>query len=473
MDDDKQLNDNDDQSLNNQADSNYNEQVNNDNESVQPIPDQTPELQQNYSQSEEHLPGTFITKGTKTKRRLRLGKKPTIIILIILALLIVAGAVYWFFIKDSNKSADQPKTNNSAQKASADDAEPEPVKDLVADNVVYTYHEKDTDPVGIYWRPASGGERNLVMTLPNGHYMGYSDIRGQYVAFNTTSGIVPTAGDAVWFSSDGGKSYKKVFTADNDKKVMSLKISASEPKIAISYPNDSQTADLLEINPNTQESKKIFSGNQPVLFVEAYDSKSQRVVYSEASCYGCGDQAGKPVVYRDIKNGTDKEIIKSTDTLLKTPKKVNADFTEIIAMRITKEYKDNSEYDNFSLSAPYSLIAVDIARGQEKTLATFGEKQTNPNTDAVYSSIGYMADGKTPYYVLDKRIFMVKSGAPSLLFESPSAIYGEYFVSANDLVIAIGPYNNFNVIDYLLRDQKNNQVLSGDDKTTILGITTK
>ncbi len=472
MDDDKQLNDNDDQSLNNQADSNYNEQVNNDNESVQPIPDQTPELQQNYSQSEEHLPGTFVTKKNKTKRRLRLSKKPTIIILIILALLLVAGVVYWFIIKDPNKSADQPaQTNNSTQKASADESEPEPAKDLVADNVIYTYHEKDTDPVGIYWRPASGGERNLVMTLPNGHYMGYSDVSGQYVAFNTTSGIGPTDGDVVWFSSDGGKSYKKIFSAKDGRDVTSVKISVNEPRVVI---GQAQPAEAIEINPENSESKKLFSANTGGVFVRAYDSKNQKIIYSEG-CWNCDGNLGNTVFYKDLKNNATKELIKSSETVLKRLVTVNSDFTEVLVKGDTKDKSIISinSFLEYYLGTPYSLISVDIASGEEKTLATFGEKQTNPNTDAAYGSVGYMADGKTPYYVLDKRIFMVKSGGPSLLFESPSAIYGEYFVSANDLVMAIGPYNNFNVIDYLLKDQKNNQVLSGDDKTTILGVTTK
>lgn len=461
MDDDKQSNDNNDQPLDGQVDNN------------QPVFDQVPESQNNFSQSEEHVPGTFITKGTKTKRRLRLGKKPTIVILIILALLVGVGVVYWFVIKDSNKSSNQPtQANNSTQKSSADDTEPESPKDLVADNVIYAYRVKDTDPVGLYWRPAGGGERNLVMTITDGNYMGYSDVRGQYVAFNTSAG---SASESVWFSNDSGKNYKKIFSAESGKSITSVKISINEARVVVGQSsNSSQPAEAIEINPENSESKKLFSADTGGVFVRAYDSKNQKIIYSEG-CWGCDGNLGNTVFYKDMSKGTTKELIKSSDIIIKELVAVNSDFTEALVRGTTKDdsIAPTDSFYGFYLGAPYSLISVDIASGQEKSLATFGEKQTNSSAEALYSSVGYMADSKTPYYVLDKRIFMVKSSGSSLLFESPSAIYSEYFVSANDVVMAVGPYNNFNVINYLLKDQKNNQVLSGDDKTTILGVTTK
>lgn len=409
-------------------------------------------------------------------------KKLYIIIGAILAILLAVSA-YFLLRKDNSKTTQANTATSQTTKNKPIDTkkDQEVAKEQVADNVVYSFTESDNKPYSVFWRPASAGQRTLSTTMSNKTRSGYSDVKMGNVAYVSSPDSGATDSLAVYFSKDSGKTFKKIYSLPVNKEtsqvgdqITSIKISNDGSKVVVGYlPGDSSNQ-VTEINPDTLATKKLFTSTKAGVFITAYDSVSEKIIYSEG-CFNCDGNIGNTVVVRNLKTGQIKELVKSTDTMIKQSVSVNADFTELLVEGVTKDLNSavKDSFFGYYMGAPYTVISVNIDSAVEKSIASFGEKQKDPNSPAVHSSIGYMADGKTAYYALDKQVYSLSSGKPTLLYEAPKGLYSVYFVSDASVVAGYGTYNDFVLNNFSTKDKKVTQILSGDNKTSIFGVTTK
>lgn len=421
-------------------------------------------------------PDLDIDRSTKPHSN----KKLYIIIAIVFVVLVVVSA--YFFLKKDDKtntktnSASSQNTQQSVQNSTkSTDVE---AKSLLAENVVYSFRDADTKPYSLFWRSASGGERTLSQTLATKMSVGFSDVKGSVIGYVSAPNYGATDKESLWVSTDYGKTYKKLYTPVitnqlDSYSITSLKISEDLTKIAIGQVRGTGS-EAIEIDIATGATKQLFTSTQRGTFINAYDSKNQKVIYSEG-CFQCDGNIGRTIYLKDLAKNTNKELIKSSEILVKNFVSVNKDFSEVLVMGMTKDAKANiqNSIDGSYLGAPYSVITINLTDMSEKTLASYGSKPTNLDAPALYNSIGYMNDQKTPYYALDKQIFSLSGSKPSLLFESTKSIYDVYFVSNESVIYGAGDYKNFTLNNFSIKDKKDTLILNGDSNTSIIGLTTK
>jgi hypothetical protein len=117
--------------------------------------------------------------------------------------------------------------------------------------------------------------------------------------------------------------------------------------------------------------------------------------------------------------------------------------------------------------APYNIKQINLADGKVKTLKTIGKTGER----LVTLSLGFMADGKTPYYVAEKTISALNGTQESVLFESTKDyIYAAYYVSNDTLYFSLGSDNPTSIYFYKNSDKKLTQLLKETKVLRIIGI---
>src|SRR5690606_9742007 len=111
----------------------------------------------------------------------------------------------WYFVfKD--------KGQDTSQSTSTEQQVEEQELLTLPDTVAYAYRESDSEPYKIYTRPATGGERTEVMTLPDDSYISQSAVHGRQIAFAVEPGSESSEKMTVYYSSDSGASFNKIYT---------------------------------------------------------------------------------------------------------------------------------------------------------------------------------------------------------------------------------------------------------------------
>lgn len=389
-------------------------------------------------------------------------KKKLLIIITALALLLLAGAAVWYFIlNDDNGGTQQnqePANQNSAEI---------PQYQGVPDRVAYAYRDSDVLPYTLYFRPAIGGERTEVMTLPEGSYISQSTVKGNKVALAIQAEAGGDAPSSILYSSDGGASYQKIYEAADamdegqlGEQVTSMVFSSDETTLLAGILGPEFAGNkVTEFQLDGLDSKVLFEAEENGIFLKGYDRQAQRILYFDG-CYNCDGNLFSQLKLYDVSSGSSSVIYTSETGDLKFS--ISPEYSEIL---IADGQLDNSgDGMGVALQPPFEIKKISLSdTSQVETLET---------VDQQVLDVGY-TQGGTPYYAGEQAV--VKLGdSPGTVYETAGSISypGVYFVGEDSVVVATGEPIDF-LLDYYEQSSEAVNILAGDSNTVIFGVTIK
>ncbi len=389
------------------------------------------------------------------------GKKSIKILLIIIALAFAAVVAWWFFIKkDASNTANAP-TPSSSQTSQLASYTPE--------NVAYAFKAKDSDPYIAFIRPATGGERVAAKTLIASEPIMDSDVYGTNVVFVTSKSI--------YVSTDSGKTYTAVFDLAAGEQVTSVKFSTDGKTIAYGSLPDKPRKNIVKTMDLTgKNTKDLFTSTQAGVFIHAYSSSKNKIAYQEG-CYGCDGGPGSPVI-RDLTTNKVAEPFKDVNVSSNIIQEVavNSEFSSLIYLKSTANTAGDQAVSAF-FGAPYTINTINLSDNKSlevTSIGTKGEKASNGTLKTREVHVGFVAGTNTAYYSADKQLFTVKSGKPSLTFESTNNILLLPFVGTEEVIVGIGKdTSDYTLSNYNFASKKSIKIFQGDNNTVIFGVTTK
>jgi hypothetical protein len=407
------------------------------------------------------MPEPTIQKLPKSKMKLW-------IIGAVAALLIAGGLLWYFELREKDTTSPQANQNNNSDGSNSQTEQLQGLPDLVA----YAHRDNDKDPYKLFTRPATGGDRTEVMTLPANMYISYYVVQGNQVAFVLEPGENAADKLTIYYSSDAGKSYSKIYTSSSDiddnsgigEQVSSLVFSSDGKSLVIGLlpsiiGGNNQVTEIALTGSN--ETKTLFTSDKAGVFLQGYDRTKQRAVYF-TGCYNCDGNVSNPLFVRDG-NGAESVLYESEVGFLNVA--VKSDFNSVVISEGTHD--PAVEGLGETTKAPYTIFNLDIASKEKKTLGTISESNV--------LDVGYGATGD-PYVATYKKVVSF-AGKTSTLFETSSSIYygGVPFVGKDSVVVLIGSQTSadFTLNYFKVGEAEPVKLLSGDGNTVILGVTQK
>ncbi|HUP26434.1 MAG TPA: hypothetical protein VM124_02175 [Candidatus Limnocylindrales bacterium] len=434
---------------------------------IDPDLEQKPNIEPSAQQSTDNPQPTVSPHPSKSR------KKPIIILTV---LILIIGGSLAFKIATKKKPNNAATTQQNAPKTAATEKSTTSGPQTIA----YATSETDSSQPILYWRPATGGERIQSLKLDQGSYITDQIVRGNQVVVGVQASAGNTFGPQIWHSTDNGKSYTKIFEAKKTSgnlgdQITSIVFANDGKSLAVALlPEDGKNTvkEIVLDTPHTV--KDLFTSDSRGVFLEAYIPSSKQVLYF-TGCYNCDGNSRTKLWSTNIATKSTKIILDGQDTNYAI--RASQDGQSLLAMKGTLDPAlDVEGIGGMYQGPPYTLITVDLSSGKETTLTTFGKKGTRKPDGSLNTSsatFGYMADGKTPYYVIDNQIYKVNSTSPSLLFEATKPIMEAYYVSDDMVYVTTGVYNNFVLDKFVIPTKTLTTILNGDDKTRIFGVTAK
>ncbi len=413
-----------------------------------------------------------ITNTPKSSSKQNNGKK-IIKILLVLILLAGIGFAAWYFLVKNKDSA----TNSTIQQPAQQAVTPENTN--TPDTVVYAYHEKDTDPYTIYWRPATGGDRTEITKLSKNEVINQFDVQQNVVAYNTDAGIN--------VSTDGGRTFNEVIQfdkADNGNtlgdQLTSLQISKEGTTIVYGFLKANTTSgnEVTSINLDGSDKKVLFTSKKPGVFIEAYSEQANKMVYWEG-CYNC-DGNFVDLKIRDLETDKITTIEANFKNTVYGSRSfaISDDFSTLVAAQGTI---DNSVDGGvgIALTGPFTINKFDLKTLEKTKVATVGSaNEKNPNGTPKYREVlvGFVAGSNTSiYYTDDESIYTSDdSSQPSLMFSANKNILYAPFIGSDSAITGSGDdTSDYLLTNYDVATKKTVEIFAGDNNTIIIGVATQ
>ncbi len=416
----------------------------------------------------EDLNNNSVQRSEKPKS----GKKVFIILLILIMLAGIGFATWYFLIK--NKDSGNNTTNQQPTQQAV-----VPENTNTPDTVVYAYHEKDTDPYTIYWRPAEGGERSKIATLQKNEVINQFDVQKNVVAYATDSGIN--------VSTDGGRTFSPVVTfekADNGNtlgdQVTSLQISKEGSKIAYGFLKANTTSgnEATTINLDGSDKKILFTSKKVGVFIEAYSEKANKMVYWEG-CYNC-DGNLVDLKIRNLETNKDTTIEANLKNTVYGSRSfaISDDFTTLVAAQgIIDSSVDGGV--GIALTGPFTINKFDLKTLEKTKIATVGSaNEKNANGTPKYRDVlvGFVAGSNTSiYYTDDESVYTSDDGSqPTMMFSANKNILFTPFIGTDSAITGSGEdTSDYLLTNYDVATKKTTKIFAGDNNTLIMGVSTK
>lgn len=389
-------------------------------------------------------------------------KKPVLLaICVALAIILIVGLPLLFMMYGKSTPNDHETHSSEQQSKAAIFSQPE--------NLVYARGDGKDAPYTLYAKSVTSDTQTEAMTLPSGvSFTGYpgSVIHGNQVAIATTDAA--TTQDSIYYSTDSGKSYKKIYTGGQGAQITSLAFASNGKALAMGLnPSLTSGNQVTELSLNDDHSTKtLFKIDEAGVFLKGYDQEKQEVIYF-SGCYNCDGNMARDLRLYDI-------AAKKQETLYSAANRIdglaiNADFTKILVAEGTLSQATNEQpYD--LTKAPYVLASLDIANKTKETVITID--------GGTLQEIGYTPDGK-PYALTNKRAFTIADGKMNTLFETTEAISypaTNLFVGDSATVVGIAPTDTDRPNRVLYSKDNGTEpteLIKLNDATILLGVTRK
>jgi hypothetical protein len=378
-------------------------------------------------------------------------KKPLVILLV---LILLAGACYgaWYIYQQQQT---EPVANN--QEAASAPTEAEPTYE--ANTLAYVFRESEDLPYSLFWRPVSGGERSQSLKLNRNTTITTSDIHGANVAFATE--------DSIYVSADSGETYEEIIELKPGERVTSIKFNVAGDRLGVALlPDSSEANKVVSYELDGNNPTDIFTADKASVVINGWGDK--RVFFSEG-CIDCDGQK-TPNSY-DVATKEFEEIKFSDAEIGINTITVSDDLSKVIIL-------NSQEAENtIGTAPPYQIEILDVASGEKTLLSTIGEEnEKNPNgTLKTYViETGFLTGTNTPYYTDENELYVVKDSTPSKAFESEKEIQYVEYVSDDNIIVGTGDsLTNYTLVNFSTSSQESTTLISADENTTLLGITTK
>ena len=394
-------------------------------------------------------------------------------VLLILLLLAGAGAAaYYYFIKSKDSS-------NQQQTTTTDEPQQVVENSYTPDTVAYAYHEKESDPYTVFWRPADGGDRTQVTKLEKNDYITQFDALLNIVAYSTTKGV--------FSSTDGGRTYTQIADLESSgsealgDQITSLSISRDGKKIAYALlPGKGQEKPkntVFSIDPDGQNKTEMFSVEKAGVFIEAWNNEKNKMVYW-SGCYNC-DGNLVDLQVRNLATNKDRQISSSLKNNIYDGNTIDVS-NDISTLVVAEGTPSNDSLGvGLTLEAPFAINKYDLSSLDKTDVATVGQAgEKNPNGTPKYREVlvGFtnVKDSSTVFYTDDEDLYTYDDIKPVLVFSANKNILLAPFVGINTFITGSGD----DTTDYLLTnynsdDKKSKQIFAGDNNTVLFGVTTK
>ena len=383
------------------------------------------------------------TKPTAPPKKSKKG-----LVLLLIILLLVAGGGGWYYyqnIQETTETSTAPTT------------ETEPAAPTYqANTVAYAYRESDSVPYDVFYRPAAGGDREEVQKLNRNQTITNSDVSGDSVAF--------AADDSVFVSTDSGATYTEIIDLTGGEKVTSLAFNVAGDKIAVGV-NSNSTATLKSYDLTGENPEDIYDTKKAGIYVEGWNDDT--IVMSEG-CFEC-DGFPTPFVYDREEDALTEITYEAAEDQLITMEASN-DLSTIILTAAP------ANSDGLGRMVPYTVLSYDVASDESTEIQTIGESdETNENgTAKTYDvMIGFFAGTNTPYYAVENELYKVEDDNAVLFYESDNTIFNVQYASDDTVIASTGKQQaDYNLVNYSVADEETTTILSGDNNTVLLGVTT-
>ena len=419
--------------------------------------------------SQEQEPTPTPEQPVPQAVQVKKSKKPLIITLVILAVLVIAGCAAWFWWSAKQTA---PKVSNDLGSTKL----PPKSKSVEPNTVVYSYRPVNSQAqYDLAWRPADGGEQQNSATKA---YVSSALTYGNQVVIETYTGTdkqPPT----LLYSSDGGKTYKTLYTgkapaSENDfgDQITGMQFASDGKSIVFALlPNNSKNTVKQIYFDKPNEVIDLMTTDARGVFLMGYNAKVHKLYFFEG-CYNCDGNGASVSVYAydtvkkqrsTLVNGADKHLgivaNKSATKLVITAPTVDK----------TKTSDDGAgSFWGYYVGAPFTVSVFDLESATNTDISTV----VGSETDNAYVRAGFMADDTTPYYYKNNQLYSFGKASSTLLYEAGQPFYEVHYVSPTTVFAATGTYENYTLNRFSVKTQETKQILTAKgDATRILGIT--
>ena len=432
-----------------------------------------------YSKEDEMLAGAsknleepFFEEDSLKKKK-RWVKKLFIILLILILVGSLSGGAYYLIVKKkifAKNTTSQPSNMGSTTNQQANvNTIP---KSTTPDAVVYAYKAADKDPYSLYYRPAIGGDRKEVQKLEKDFVIMNHDVVSQNVVLANENKI--------YASIDGGKSYKSIYTTSAGGVINSLKLSSEGDRLAVGLVPDfgnNVKGKVFTIDLSGSDKKDLFDADKYAIYLIGWSNTRQQLAYSEG-CYAC-DGGRAAFKLRDLKTKTSKDLIPGTNIkTLGYGQAVSDDLTKLVFVESTYDSAIKTEGPpGYYSAAPYKIKTLDLTTNKSTDYATIGTKnEKNSNGTDKYRTfqVGFINGTNDPYYSEGNNQYILDATKSNIEFTADKPIIGIYYANPKTVISSFGKdTSDFLLTNYSVSDKKSSTVLSGDNNTVILNVTTK
>ncbi len=440
-----------------------------------PDPAQTPPLEPNLSREESILKsaGEGLEESVQPAEPVNQVVVPTgpkkshkKLIGVLVALIIVgaAGASAYFVL--GGKKTDAPTKVADTKPAVVT----KPANTYTPDKINYAFRAKDTDLFSIYYRPSVGGQRTEVTKLDNIDQYPQSSVVKDAVAY--------AVGRDVFFSSDSGVTFKKIYTLSQTELANGILISNDLKRIAISAFDEKNITPtiLFSINVDGKDKQEHVRLTETSLSPIGYNNTDQKIAYDE----GCTQCDGPRTAYKiyDVKTKKSTDIVKVTERNYYNDFAISDDLSTFVF--VTGDiYSGDQAGPGSATAAPYKVNVINLASGKAELASTMGKRgEKNPNgTDKLrFIKVGFMAGKNTPYFTDEDKLSKFEAGKVSLVYQADKNIFDVHYVGDKTAIVstkASPETSDEDLVSYDRIANKTTNILIADANTSIFGVTTK
>lgn len=421
-------------------------------------------------------PELAITKPPKQKSK----KKRILIIILILVLLGGGAAAYWYFeLRDEPIS---PQAQTTTETLSPQ------VKEVGLNTLIYSVRNTaaqvgQTDSEEVFWQPVDSDVKNSALKPSKNSYVTAHDVSGN----KSVLALAPTNSTealTVWYSADGGKEYKNIYSSPKASKdnlgyqLTSLKFSSDGSSVIFGLlPPGTDTGNevyVIDLESADFKGEKLFTSEKRGVFIYAYEADLKKVIYSEG-CYNCDGNIGNDLLLFNAGNNTKSTLAKSNEGNVISFQAINNDFSEILTLSETRDsnMQVTNNIDGTYMGPPFTISALTLQDGSSKAIGTFGEKlkpDATGNVDYLFITAGYMEGGTTPYVGFENKIYKI-ADSNILMYEASKTLTDVLYVGEDNIVAASGELQDFALNNFSVKDKTSNIILNGNERTTLFGVT--
>ncbi len=442
-----------------------NPQHNQDTEQTEPAAYSAPDARPVETLADDNKP--VVVHARSRKKQIMLG--------LVIALLIVAAsaAVYWFMFKEKPVSQSSSDTSsNSGQDASGT----VPSKTVQPDTLSYSFAASSTAAADVFWRPAIGGDRTKVLSLAGTERPNQSVVHGQQVAYVIDIYSAEPHPDAgVWYSSDGGRTFSKIYTLSKDEQITSIQFASEGTELAIALLPEVGGKNIVKsIDLSTKQAKDLFTADSMGVFIQGYSTNSKMLyfkgkynsdggIYNKLYSYDLQRKAESTLV--DAQNG----VISSVD--------VSPDFKQVLYAVATQDTSQPSGDMIFGyIGAPYNIFRQNLGSTPQESVKEYEVGKLGDKSQL--TSVGYIPNSKyAMYYAYGNQLFTRSTDyerTTTMFYDAAKPIMNVYYIdNATTTIVASGTSDNFTVSKFDLQTKQATTLLQGDANTSIFGVTTK